>query len=205
MWGRLWVCECLHECAHERVYVGLIVVQAWGTAERTHIWHQRTSMVTGNLTTQPVLWWQVSLCVARGESDWLRPEKSVRKKSVLKKGRWAVKHHYAHPACSRDTFKNSKESCKQFLHRSCWWSGLCYYAYNIIYQRQFASNCHKLYRGRKMYPWILPGKLIWGKSPCGKWKKVAKHVLDEHACGLVRGSDHQSRSPQLGFQHAAKG
>ena len=120
------VCVRARGAARGHVCVGLIVVQPWGTAERAHIWHRGTSMVTGNLTTQPVLWWQVSVCVFACVCvcGWERVTgagESVRKKSALKKGRWAVKCLPAHPACSHDSFKNSKDSCKQFLRKGADW------------------------------------------------------------------------------------
>lgn len=79
------VCVCVYvharACTWAYICQGLIVVQVWGTAERAHIWHRGTSMVTGNLTTQPVLWWQVSVCAVRRE----RERGSGGKESVRKK------------------------------------------------------------------------------------------------------------------------
>lgn len=111
------VCVCVRACML-CMSEGLIVVQLWGTAERAHIWHRGTSMVTANLTTQPVLWWQVCscacvcVCVCSWESvtGGRRKCEKERVKSVLKKGRWAVKCLSAHPTCSHASFKNSKQS-----------------------------------------------------------------------------------------------
>lgn len=84
---------CRSVCVPVCMCLRLIVVQLRGTAERAHIWPRRTSMVTGNLTTQPVLWWQVYVCVAESECGTRR--RKCEKESALKKDRWAEKWLFA--------------------------------------------------------------------------------------------------------------
>lgn len=140
---RLCVCVCVRERERERarafMCAGLIVVQLRGTAERAHIWHRGTSMVTGNLTTQPVLWWQVFECVWWGRTG--RERESARRKcekervkSVCAKERQVKQRRARLPTQRVHTtpLRIAKTRGKQFLHQGCWWRGLCNYVYMCV-------------------------------------------------------------------------
>ena len=114
------VCVCVCVCARASMHVwgvncGSTVRNSWESsymAQRNKHGDSQLDNTTCFMVTSVCSCACVCVCVCSWESvtGGRRKCEKERVKSVLKKGRWAVKCLSAHPTCSHASFKNSKLS-----------------------------------------------------------------------------------------------